>query len=125
MSSGATAVTLVSELIVFRFGVVSRLGLGTTRHAVPSQCSISVAVKALPSVAYEPTAHASVADSTVTALRLLRRLLAFGLDTTPKPQPAVVTVASAVAVSEAPTTATIAATPRNRPKDLMSSLPSR
>jgi hypothetical protein len=43
---------------VFRFGVVSRSGLGTTRHAAPSQCSISVAVKALPSVAYEPTAHA-------------------------------------------------------------------
>jgi hypothetical protein len=54
---------------------------------------ISVAVNTLPSVAYEPTVHASVADSTAIALRLLRKVLAFELGTTVKPQPDVVTEA--------------------------------
>ncbi len=61
MSSGATASTSDSA-----FGNGPLFGLGTTDHAVPSQCSIKVRLGA--PCPYEPTAQASSAASATTAL---------------------------------------------------------
>ena len=61
MSSGATASTSDSA-----FGNGPLFGLGTTNHAVPSQCSIKVRLgEPCP---YEPTAQTSSAASATTAL---------------------------------------------------------
>src|SRR6266542_777641 len=78
------AVTPNSELIWLRPVPSRRLGLDTVVHAVPSECWNSVRT-APPSTVYLPTAHASVADSTVTSDSVLSSPPALGLGTTTNP----------------------------------------